>query len=316
MYNYSNRTKFGMKNDAERYLWAGWLSFVFVSSLLGDSLILIASIKYNAFNLHKMIVTFIQHMAVNDLLNSFGSVLPSAISTIYNTGSPYRFFDYFRTFIIYYTSSSGSVFISELTLGKLLLLKYPLKLRSLSKKHAHKICAGIWVVCILNPVMHLGIDKDDVIFDYRVYTCLYKYTSHLWKILLPVFTLIYLVVPGGTVVVSTVLLLREAGKAVRRTGESLRWQGTAPVVLTATVHITAFLPYSVYFLAERFVEKDPDEPGLFHMEFFRVANGVLMLHILSNFFIYKFNCSQLSKFLDLKILHYIFCLSTEDSFSR
>ena len=303
MYNFSNRTKFGMKNDTERYLWAGWLLFVFVSSLLGDSLILIASIKYNAFNLHKMIVTFIQHMAVNDLLNSLGSVAPAMLSAFYDTGSPHRFVDYLRTFIIYFTSSTGSVFISALTLGKLLLLKYPFKLRFLSKKHAHKICAGIWVVCIFNPVFHLGIDKDDVIFDYRVYTCLYKYTSPIWKVVMPVFTLIYLVIPGVTVVVSTVLLLREAKKAVRRTQETLRWQGTAPVVLTATVHITAFLPYSIYFLAERFVGKDPDEPGsgAFYIEFFRVANGVLMLHILSNFFIYSLTVASFRRFLASKL---------------
>ena len=77
MYNFSNSTKFGIKNDTERYLWASWFVFVFLSSLLGDSLILIASIKYKAFNLHKMIVTFIQHIAVSDLLHSIGSLAPT-----------------------------------------------------------------------------------------------------------------------------------------------------------------------------------------------------------------------------------------------
>ena len=81
MYNFSDKTKFGIKNDTERYLWAGWLAFVVVSSLLGDSLILIASIKYNAFNLHKMIVTFIQHIAVCDLLQSVGCINLSGMST-------------------------------------------------------------------------------------------------------------------------------------------------------------------------------------------------------------------------------------------
>ena len=224
MYDFSNRTKSGIKNDTERYLWAGWLAFVAVSSLLGDSLILIASIKYKAFNLHKMIVAFIQHIAVCDLLQSVGCTAPAALSAIYNTGSSYRSIDYVRCSIGYYTATCGSVFISALALGKLLLLKYPLKLRSLSKRHVNGICAGIWVVSIFVPVLQLGIDKDSVIFDYRIYFSDYRYTFRLWKILMPV-TALFLVMPGVTVVVSTVLILREARKVVRRTQENLRWQG-------------------------------------------------------------------------------------------
>ena len=220
MYDFSNKTKFGMKNDTERYLWAGWLAFVVVSSLLGDSLILIASIKYKAFNLHKMIVTFIQHIAVCDLLQSVGSIAPAMLSAIYNTGSSSRLIDCVRFFLAYYTVSCNSLFISTLALGKLLLIKYPLKLRSLSKMYAHKLCAGIWVICIYVPVLHLGIDKDAVIFDYRVYFSCYRYTSSLWKILLPVNTLFFLVIPGVTVVVSTVLILRGKESSEKNPGKS------------------------------------------------------------------------------------------------
>ena len=281
----------------ERYLWTGWLTFVFLSSLFGDSLILQASIKYKAFNLHKMIVTFIQHIAVNDLLNTLGSVAPAMLSAIFDTGSPSRFIDYVRSFISYYTAASSSVFISALVLGKLLLLKYPLKLRSVSRKDAHKLCAGIWIFCISVPVLHLGIDKDDVIFDYRTYSCTYGYTSSLWRILLPVSALLILIAPGVGVVVSTVLILREARKLVRRTRENLRWQGITTVVLTATVYVTAFLPYTIYFMAEPFVKKDPDNPGVFYVEFFRVANGILEFHILSNFFIYSLTVTSFRRFL-------------------
>ena len=298
MYDFSNRTEFGIKNDTERYLWAGWLAFVVVSSLCGDSLILIASIKYKAFNLHKMIVTFIQHIAVCDLLQSVGSIAPAAISTIINTGSPYRLIDHVRTFIVYYTVPCSSVFISALALGKLLLLKYPLKLRSLSKMHAHKLCGVIWVICIYVPVLQLGIDKDSVIFDYRTYFSDYLYTSSLWKILMPVSTLFFLVIPGVILVVSTVLILREARKVVRRTQENLRWQGITTVALTASVYVIAFLPTSIYYMA--FVKKDPDEPGIFHIQYYRFAYGVNKINILSNFFIYSLTVTSFRRFLVTK----------------
>ena len=300
MYNISNKTMFEMKNDTERYLWAGWFAFVVFLSLFGDSLILIASIKYKAFKLHTMIVTFIQHIAVCDLLRSVGMVAPAALSAIYNTGSPSRFLDYVRFFVAYYTGSCTSVFISALALGKLLLLKYPLKLRSLSKKHANKLCAGIWTICIYVPALQLAIDKDGVSFDYRTYFSIYRYTSSLWNIFMPVTALLFLVIPGVTVVVCTVLILREARKVVRRTQENLRWQGITTVVVTAAVYIAAFLPYTIYFMADPFVEKDPDKARPFHVDFLRVAIGIHELHILSNFFIYSLTVTSFRRFLVTK----------------
>ena len=300
MYDFSNRTKFGIKDDTERYLWAGWLAFVVVSSLLGDTLILIASIKYKAFNLHKMIVTIIQHIAVCDLLQSVGSIAPAAVSAISNTGSPYRFINYVRWFKGYYTQASSSLFISALTLGKLLLLKYPFKLSSLSKKHVQKICAGIWTVSIFIPVLQLSIDKDDVSFDCRTYFSTYRYTSSLWRIITPVCASVFLFIPGVIVVVSTILILREARKVVRRTQENLRWQGITTVVLTATVYVIAFLPITIYFMAEPFIKKDPDEPGMFHVQYFRFANGINRINILSNFFIYSLTVTSFRRFLVTK----------------
>ena len=303
MYNYSDITLFGFKSNTERYLWAGWLVFVVVSSLLGDSLILIASIKYKAFNLHKMIVTFIQHMAVCDLLNAVGSVAPAMLSAIYDTGSPHRFIDVLRSFIMFYTSVSSSLFISALVMGKLLLLKYPLELGSISKKHVHKLCAGIWVVCASVPVLKLAIIRDDVVFDYRINFSSYLnrvYTSNAWKIIMPVAALLFFIAPAVILVVSTVLILQEARKVVRRTQESLRWQGITTVVLTAIVYVTAFLPMAIYLMARPLVKEDPEKPGLFYIQFFRVANGVLLLNILSNFFIYSLTVTSFREFLVIK----------------
>ena len=222
------------------------------------------------------------------------------MSAIYNKSSPRRHIDYVRFFITYYTSQASQVFISSMALGKLLLLKYPIQLRFLSKKHVHRFCAGIWIFCAFSPVFHLGIDKDDVIFDYRVYICSYRYSASFWRILMPVFAILFLMVPGVTVVVSTVLILVEARKSTRRTRESLRWQGITTVVLTATVYVTAFLPYSIYFMIEPFVEKDEDKPGPFHVEFFRVANWILEIHIFSNFFIYSLTVASFRRFLVTK----------------
>ena len=236
-------------------------------------------------------------MAVNDLLSAVASVAPAMVSAIFNTGSPHKIIDNVRFFISYYTGPTSSMFISTMALGKLFLLKYPLKFGPMSEKHVHKVCAGIWVVSIFIPVLNLGVDKDDVIFDYRTHFSIYQYSSSTWKILLPASAVLSLIAPGVTLVVSTVLILREARKIVGKSQENLRWQGVVTVVLTAAVYMTAFLPLIIYLMVDPFIEKDPDKPGLFHIQFFRVAIGILQIQYLSNFFIYSLTVSSFRRFL-------------------
>ena len=309
-HNYSDYNLFGMKNDTERYLYAGWLMFVVINSLVGDSIILIASIKYNSFKLNKITVVLIQHLAVNDLLNSVCTIAPAMFSAIYNTGSPYRSLDYVRFFISFHTVPVSSLLISALTLSKVLSLKYPLSIRTLSEDKAHKICAALWIFGLHPAIACLLVDKNDVIFDYRGYFCTYLYRSEIWEVLLPIIALIVLFIPNTIVITSTILLLIMAKRAVnvkvitravnvRR--EGLRWQGITTVCLTALTHTISFLPYNSYLVAEPFVEKDPLNPGPFYVEFYRVATAFIIMHVLSNFFVYCLTVASFRNFLLTKL---------------
>ena len=285
-YDYSNYTQFGMKNVTERYAYAVWSIFVVICSLLGDTTILVASIKYKAFKLNKIVLTFIQHMAACDLLNSMASLLPTAVSVICNGGGSSRTLNLVRFLFFYHVNTASPAFVAAMTLTKLLVLRYPLRARSWLKRRAHKVCAGIWLASFYAPAVHLLVDKDDVIFDYRLYQCTYMYTKSVWKVLLPAIALTALVVPNVTIIVSTVLLLKKAKRAVKGAQKSLRWQGIMTVVLTVTVYSVSYLPMTVYFIAEPLVEKDQSVPGPFFIEFYRVAGSVTNCNILANFFVY------------------------------
>ena len=143
-YNYSDYEKFGIKNNVERNIYGVWCMFVVICSLLGDSVILIASIKYKAFNLHRIVVAFIQHIAAYDLLNASLSVLSIARSVFYNSGGSNMILNQVRFFITYYVNCLSASLVAALSLGKLLLLKYPLSASPWPARQAHKICAGIW----------------------------------------------------------------------------------------------------------------------------------------------------------------------------
>ena len=298
-YNYSNSTQFGIKNNVERYFYAGWFCFVFMCSLLGDSTILVASIKYKAFNLHKIVVASIEHIAVCDLLNALLTVLPTAVSILFSNGGSSMILNQARFFVHYYGNIVSAYLIAAMSCGKLLLLKCPLRTASWSKKQAYKICVGIWIGALCSPTLHLLIDKDDVTFDYRYYTGTYLYSHRVWNVLLPIMATIFLFIPNCIIIVSTVLLLKEARKVVRETEKNLRWQGILTVVLTATVYTISFLPATIYYIGEPLVAKG-SVPGPFFVEFTRVAMSVLYFNVLANFFVYSLAVSSFRSFLKIK----------------
>ena len=77
---YDNYTLYGIHSKTERGLLIGYNSFVIISTVIGDTLILIGSLRYNAIKLHKILVTFIQHIAVVDLLLVVFTIVPVAVS--------------------------------------------------------------------------------------------------------------------------------------------------------------------------------------------------------------------------------------------
>ena len=65
----------------------------------------------------------------------------------------------------------------------------------------------------------------------------------------------------------------------------------------STVYSISFLPLTVYFIAQPFVEKDSLHPGPFYLEFYRVACASLYFNVLSNFLIYSLSVTSFRRFL-------------------
>ena len=300
-YNYSNCTLFGIQNKTEKYVYGGWHVFAITCSLLCDTTILVTSIRYKAFKLQKIVVACIQQIAVCDLLYVTTSLIPALVSLIKDSKrNNNRLLPLMSFFVTYYINSVSIHLVCAMILGKLLSLKYPFRAGTWTTAKIHKFCAGIWMAALSVPVLHILIDKEDIVFDCRVYAYMHSYTSSIWKILLPIISLVVLVTPNVIIVVSTVLLLKEARRVVTDTRESLRWQGIMPVVLTAIVNTISFLPMAVYFVAEPFIDKDPSVPGPFYKEFHRFSGAVVNVNVLANFFIYSLTVTSFRNFLKSK----------------
>ena len=120
--------------------------------------------------------------------------------------------------------------------------------------------------------------------------------------MMPIICVIAYLAPNIIIVISTILILKDARKFARRTHESLRWQGSVAVVLTATIYTVSFLPITVYFIAAPLVETDLLGAGPFGKEFYRICEAVLTTNVLANFFVYSLTVSSFRDFLMMKFL--------------
>ena len=204
---YSNKTIYGIENDALRYTWAGYYLFVILSSLIGDTTILVASIKYKAIKLHRVIVTIIQHIAVCDLLVVTVDVFPTFITVIADRWVLGEYICYAVSFAPHHVFIASILLICATTTCKLLLLKYPLRFGTTSSKKVHLLCAICWVIALTLPITTLLVDWKDVGFSYIYYMCMHGFSSDIWRYLLHLKNFILLFLPATLVVITSVNLL-------------------------------------------------------------------------------------------------------------
>ena len=297
MINSSNFTLYGMQNDSERYSWAAYHLFVFLSSLFGDTLILIASFK-DRIKVNKSILIIIQHLAVCDLSLSIVQVLPAGISLFANSWVLGEFLCYFHVYLSYFVHSAGLSLVPFLTTCKLFILKRPVQTPDHDSSKAVKLlCFLIWMFSAIPTVLFLTLDKDDVYFDYRVYFCNYRFTADYWEKLLPILAIVHTLIPNIVIIATTIPTLKyllAARKSAQRVGGSVPWHGALTVVVTAIVFVLANLPMSVLYMG-RLYSKSFSSTSQFH--FFRTSHYMSMINIVPNFFIYTFTIPSFRRFV-------------------
>ena len=152
-HEYGNKTMYGITRHAEWYLVIGYHLFVIASSLIGDTIVLIASINYRVFKLHKVITVIIEHIAICDLMVLFTLISPTLASLVAGKWIFGDFVGYITYYARVYFCLAGVLLISAMTTSKVLLVKYPLGFGTKSRNDAHIICSICWIASLMFPAI-------------------------------------------------------------------------------------------------------------------------------------------------------------------
>ena len=146
--NMSNKTT-GIAHDSERIILTTWSIAVILTSLMGDSVILIATTKYQAIKLHRVLVTLIQHLAISNLLQTLFRVLPITPTFITDAWVMGTFLCHVEDHVGIICSTATLFLTCSLSTFKLLLVKIPFRVGYWSVKLGHKICVVMWTITLV-----------------------------------------------------------------------------------------------------------------------------------------------------------------------
>ena len=277
---------------------------ILISSIVGDTIILIASTRYNALKLNKFILVIIHHISVCDLIIDFSLMLPTLLAL---WAEKWVFGNILTNITVLF--AHWSFFVSNLLMGMLIcskyfLVRFPQKTRNWSWKKAHIACGAAWFAVLPLSLIWIVPDKlGKMLIDYH--TGSYKRGENIdldvstfgWSYLF--FTTMTTLILSGTpilvfiVTVLTLKLLFEARQVSRRSRGSLRWQGIVTVVMTGVVFCGSMLPHSVYMVMVKFFDYDS--------RILRILQVFTNLNTASNFFIFCWTVKSFRAFLLTKI---------------
>ena len=182
---------------------------------------------------------------------------------------------------------------------KFIILKFPLRIQSWTKKRAHTFCVTIWVVTLLKQICTSFIDdrgKSQLSKDMAIYDCRDGSILSSWSYLFE--TAVTLFLPILVVILTTIPTLHvllKGREAAMRVGGEVRWQGILTVVLTAAILCLSCVPYLVFIYAKTY------SPELITDHFNRLAWYLPLLNIVSNFYIYCLTVVSFRRFLLSKL---------------
>ena len=293
----------GIQDNAERSFLVFWLLIVLVSSLLGDSIILIATCRYKVLNFHKVIVPIIQYMAACDLLQSIFRVFPTTTAVLADRWVLGEVIGHIQANLLSIMAGYSMSLTCALTAVKLVHLKYPLVARTWSKNKGVIICLALLglLLCAFVPmfVVEMFFGRDSFNFSYLIYECSYhngqtEYPSW-YKFYSSITFSLFQLLCYTMLVINSVLILLKAKKVRSRTGGGVRLQGTITVLLTVAVQFISYLPLCVAFVI--FVITDVKYSG----KMWRCVSYAVYLNTMANFYIYYFTNRSFRKFLKMRV---------------
>ena len=278
-------------SDWERYFILLWSTFCALVSIPGNTSVLVASGWYHAIRLDNVSVILIRNLAAADLVYAITVILPTTWSVLQQKWVLGPFLCNVQFFLGYLTCLAGVILVCTLNISKLTTLLFPLHARTRAKRTGRFISLLIWgiILVALLPVV-LWVVTGLVEFSSSSFKCDGTYDASNGQWWLPVYSIIFGLLPIILVVVTTVWLLHFVKKV-----RGLQKQSVITNIIISVVYIVAIFPYVV--LQGSYIALDPEKNKMFYEYFYRFSVFVIWINSTANPLIYYFTILSYHNFV-------------------
>ena len=292
-----------IEDSGERIFLLAYNCILLLSSLLGDTIIIVATTKYTAIKLHAVIVVIIQHLTVCNILAVALKIVPNMISLIFDDWVLGDFYGHLQANLGSFVQGVTLMLTCGMSTVKLLNVKYPFRSRTWSPKVGHQICAALWLFQFTLTLPSIFVDmkylKDTLIFDYTIYQCIYLYdttkTPSWYSAFVGIGVAVVMMIAVTIMLVTSIFILIIARKSAERHGKSLRLEGVMTVVMTVAIFLGTYLPYTITVMVYSF-HAFSEQQG-FSITLVRCVVFLMNANIAANFFIYTLTVTSFRAFL-------------------
>ena len=268
--------------------------------MTGNTIILLGSIKYNAFRLDKVTVTLIQHLAVSDLASTIVLMIPSTIATMVDYWPFGYTFCKVHFYLILICGHSSVCHICALTTCKFVSLQKPFRAQLWGRKRGHLLAAAVWAWSVIPATILIIVNPDSIYYDNVRIACMYDFSDPVWKYLLPTVSFLMAMVPNIIVLVSTIGLITSAYQIAKRGRETVKWQGVLAALLVALVYSLTYSPHIVMnFMGNKYLHTD--QANTKTKISIIICGRLILINYVSNVFIYTASINSFRKFLFEKV---------------
>ena len=139
-------------------------------SLLGNTILLVGTIKHNAIKLDNISLLLIKHLAISDICNTLLVVLPG-IGTLCTRQA--LFGDNLTVcqilgYVQYVFPAFNSLVVCAMTINKLVILLKPTQTLTRSDRMGYWVVLAAWISGLLPTLLYFIVGGTTVMFDTRV----------------------------------------------------------------------------------------------------------------------------------------------------
>ena len=229
--------------DLVRYALILWSIISAILSLVGNTIVLVASRKYKALTLDKYSLRLVDNLAAADIGYTAAGIIPTigaiaAADWVY--GGSLCIADRFLTNVFY---NMTPLIVALLCVSKLSCIMSPLTALSRDTRHVDMAVCLVWSLTIASCLVSTAVYRNDIYFDNLSFQCWVDYTHREY---FGSFLIGYMVLVAAVIVTSTVWLLVLA----RRTTGGVRRKGATAIIAVSAFYSIAIVPTALLMALE------------------------------------------------------------------